>query len=80
MEFKTIVGTRYFGLEDSQMMSICVELKMYRPNTSDISLMQHRKDFNIIRFLVGLKPNDDFVRSQILGNPQVPSFLNVFSS
>ncbi|KAG2729929.1 hypothetical protein I3760_01G271600 [Carya illinoinensis] len=70
------------GLEEYyfQVMSICEELKMYRPITSDVSsMLKQREDFNIVRFLVGLKPEFESVRSQILASTQLPSFLDVFS-
>ncbi|KAG2720948.1 hypothetical protein I3760_02G058300 [Carya illinoinensis] len=70
------------GLEEyySQVMGICEELKMYQPVTSDVpSMLKQREDFNIVRFLVGLKPEYESVRSQILASPQLPSFPDVFS-
>ncbi|KAG6631310.1 hypothetical protein CIPAW_13G082800 [Carya illinoinensis] len=73
--------------EDAQILSlmltimgICEELKMYQPVTSDVpSMLKQREDFNIVRFLVGLKPEYESVRSQILASPQLPSFPDVFS-
>ncbi|KAG7986958.1 hypothetical protein I3843_03G108700 [Carya illinoinensis] len=70
------------GLEEyySQVMGICEKLKVYQPVTSDVpSMLKQREDFNIIRFLVGLKPEYESVRSQILASPQLPSFPDVFS-
>ncbi|XP_042946557.1 uncharacterized protein LOC122279793 isoform X1 [Carya illinoinensis] len=70
------------GLEEyySQVMGICEELKVYQPVTSDVpSMLKQREDFNIVRFLVGLKPEYESVRSQILASPQLPSFPDVFS-
>ncbi|XP_042945626.1 phosphatidate cytidylyltransferase 1-like isoform X3 [Carya illinoinensis] len=70
------------GLEEyySQVMGICEELKMYQPVTSDVpSMLKQREDFNIVHFLVGLKPEYESVRSQILASPQLPSFPDVFS-
>ncbi|KAG6651974.1 hypothetical protein CIPAW_06G151000 [Carya illinoinensis] len=70
------------GLEEyySQVMGICEELKMYQLVTSDVpSMLKQREDFNIVRFLVGLKPEYESVRSQILASPKLPSFPDVFS-
>ncbi|KAG6650707.1 hypothetical protein CIPAW_06G060800 [Carya illinoinensis] len=61
-------------------MSICEELKMYQPITSDVpSMLKQREDFNIFRFLVGLKPEYESVHPQILASPQFHSFPDVFS-
>ncbi|XP_042951015.1 uncharacterized protein LOC122282979 [Carya illinoinensis] len=61
-------------------MGICEELKMYQPITSDVlSMLKQREDFNIVRFLVGLKLEYESVRSQILASPQLPSFPDILS-
>ncbi|KAF5453280.1 hypothetical protein F2P56_028194 [Juglans regia] len=61
-------------------MSICKELKIYQPITFDVSsMLQQREKFNVVQFLVSLKPEYESVRSQILASPQLPSFLDVFS-
>ncbi|KAF5452519.1 hypothetical protein F2P56_027505 [Juglans regia] len=80
---------QFFGLEQgalgleeyySQVISICEELRMYQPITSDVSsMLKQREDFNVVRFLVGLKPEYESVRSQILASPQLPPFPDVFS-
>ncbi|KAG2704847.1 hypothetical protein I3760_05G025500 [Carya illinoinensis] len=70
------------GLEEyySKVMGICEELKIYQPIISDVSIMlKQREEFNVVRFLVSLKPEYESVRSQILASPQLPSFPDVFS-
>ncbi|XP_041004548.1 uncharacterized protein LOC121249809 [Juglans microcarpa x Juglans regia] len=42
-------------------------------------MLKQREDFNVVRFLVGLKPEYESMRSQILASPQLPSFPDVFS-
>ncbi|KAG2702423.1 hypothetical protein I3760_06G089200 [Carya illinoinensis] len=62
----------------SQVMSICEELKINQPITFDVSTMlKQREEFNVVRFLIGLKPEYESVRSQILASPQLPSFPDV---
>ncbi|KAG2712596.1 hypothetical protein I3760_04G134200 [Carya illinoinensis] len=62
------------------MMGICEELKIYQPITFDVSIMlKQREELNVVRFLIGLKPEYESVRSQILASPQLPSFPDVFS-
>ncbi|KAG2689806.1 hypothetical protein I3760_09G156600 [Carya illinoinensis] len=67
--------------EDAQICSLMLtKLKIYQPITSDVSIMlKQREKFNVVRFLVGLKPEYESVCSQILASPQLPSFLDVFS-
>ncbi|KAG2670262.1 hypothetical protein I3760_14G077600 [Carya illinoinensis] len=70
---------QFFGLEQgvlglekyySKVMGICEELKIYQPITSDVSIMlKQREEFNVVRFLVGLKPEYESVCSQILASP-----------
>ncbi|KAG2679845.1 hypothetical protein I3760_11G070900 [Carya illinoinensis] len=65
-----MLGT--LGLEEyhSQVMSICEELKIYQPITSDVSTMlKQREEFKVVCFLIGSKFEYESVCSQILASP-----------
>ena len=40
---------------------------------------KQRQDVDVVRFLLGLKPEFESVRAQILGGSNLPSLLKVFS-
>lgn len=83
------VCKQYFGLEQgaqpvdeyyNQVVAICKEWDMYQPLSTDLQKMgKQRQDVDVVRFLLGLKPEYESVRAQILGSSDLPSLPEVFS-
>jgi hypothetical protein len=83
------VCKQYFGLEQgaqtvdeyyNQVVAICKEWDMYQPLSTDLKKMdKQRQDVDVVRFLLGLKPEYESVRAQILGGSNLPSLPEVFS-
>ena len=70
------------SLEDyySQIRSICEELKTYHLFTPNVTVLQKpREELDVVFFLIGLKPEYELIRLQILGGFKLPSLLEVFS-
>jgi hypothetical protein len=83
------VCKQYFGLEQgdptvdeyyNQVVAIGKERNLYQPLSTDLKKMeQQRQDVDVVWFLLGLKPEIESVRAQILGGSKLPSLLEVFS-
>jgi hypothetical protein len=64
----------------NQVVAICKGRDMYQPFSTDLQKMgKQRQDVDVVRFLLGLKPESESVRAQILGGSDLPSLLEVFS-
>jgi hypothetical protein len=64
----------------NQVVAICKERNMYQPLSTGLKKMEKQhQDADVVRFLLGLKPEYEFVRAQILGASDLPSLPKVFS-
>ena len=69
------------SLEDyySKFRGTCEELRVYEPISSDPQVMERQREhLEVARFLYGLSSFYDPVRSQILGERELPSLDEVF--
>jgi hypothetical protein len=83
------VCKQYFGLEQgaqtvdeyyNKVVAICKERNMYQPLSIDLKKMEkQRQDADVVRFLLGLKPEYESIHAQILGGSDLPSLPKVFS-
>ena len=63
-----------------QIASLKEEFLTLMPLTSDVRAQQTQIDkFFIVLTLIGLRPDLETIRNQILGSPSVPSFNDVFA-
>lgn len=78
--FSLSLGTG--SLEDyyAKFRGTCEELHTYEPISSDPQVMERQRvRLEVARFLYGLPPFFDSIRSQLLGKRDLPSLNEVFS-
>jgi hypothetical protein len=83
------VCKQYFGLEQgtltideyyNQVIAICKERDMYQPLSTDLKKMEKQhQDVDVVRFLLGLKPEYESVSAHILGGSDLQLLSEVFS-
>jgi hypothetical protein len=53
---------------------------MYQTLSTDVKVMEkQRQDADVVRFLIGLKPEYELICAQMLGGSDIPSLPEVFS-
>ncbi|XP_071912963.1 uncharacterized protein [Coffea arabica] len=68
--------TEYFA----DLKRVSEELNVIMPLSSDITVMQRqREQMLVLKFLAGLKPEFEPIKSQILAGEQLPSFAEVYA-
>jgi hypothetical protein len=83
------VRKQYFGFEQgaqfvdeyyNQVVAICKERNLYQlPSTNLRKIEKQHQDVDVVQLLLGLKPEFESVRVQILGGSDLPSLPEVFS-